>query len=86
MARNELDQKLYEFVQSEIWPKQVVEYGGEAKLRDDMDRETRRKQGTWRRLRHIHNVTHRNIFYKPFVFLNGRGKWQKKHGPAVGGA
>ena len=78
MRRNELDQKLYEFVQEEIWPGQVAEYGGESKLREDLAREMARRPSAGDRVRGLHNVIHRNLVYKPCVFLDGRGTWRRR--------
>jgi hypothetical protein len=84
LRRNELDQKLYEFVQEEVWPRQVAEYGGASRLQEDLVREMARRPSAGDRARGLHNVIHRNLVYKPCVFLDGRGTWRRKPASETG--
>jgi len=72
IQNNKLDIELYDFVLRDIWPRQLAEYG-EEKLKRDIDRELVQKPSSiLERWRWTKGFIHRNLVYKPFVYLDCR--------------
>lgn len=73
LESNDLDSKLYEYAVSEIWPKQVGEYGGQEKLKQDVEKELRPENASlleqWRLLTAF---AYRNLAHKPVLWLARR--------------
>jgi len=64
---NELDQQLYDWVQGEIWPRQVEAYGGVRRLKADTEVEMARPPLRSRKT--AYSFLYRNLVYKPYIGL-----------------